>query len=71
MPVATEGGGEDRRACGVVTLPGPQVPCPVSDGPTASPDLVPTTPEERSVLLGERWRKGCVNVEMVMTTSRK
>jgi len=20
---------------------------------------------------GERWRKGCVNVEMVMTTSRK
>ncbi len=52
VPVATEGGGEDRRACGVVTLPGPQVPCPVSDGPTASPDLVPTTPEERSAPLG-------------------
>jgi len=62
VPVAAEGGGEDRRARGVVTLPGPQISSPVPDGPTACRHPGPTTPEERSAARGhtpvdERARK--------------
>jgi len=62
VPVAAEGGGEDRRARGVVTLPGPQISSPVPDGPTACPHPGPTTPEERSAArehtpVDERARK--------------